>query len=62
MDKKDKEKAIKILDMVSEDAKNDATNFDGQEFNGKTVGTYFGNHGASISTLAKIVKGIIEEL
>lgn len=62
MNKKDKERTIEILDMVSKDAENDATNFDGKEFNGKNVGVYFGNHGASISTLAKIVKGIVEEL
>lgn len=62
MEKKDKERTIEILDMVSKDAKDDATNFDGAEFNGKNVGVYFGNHGASISTLAKIIKGIVEEL
>ena len=58
---KDKEKTIEILDMISKDAEDDATNFDGTEFNGKNVGVYFGNHGASISTLAKIIKGIVEE-
>ena len=52
---------IKILDMVAEDMENDARDFDGRPFNGKTVGTYFGNHGAAIAALAKIMKSILEQ-
>jgi len=47
--------------MIAEDMKNDAASFDGKPFNGKTVAEYFGNHGAAIAALAKIVKSIVEE-
>lgn len=51
---------IKVLDAIATDAENDSIEFDGQIFNGKTVGTYYGYHGAAIASLAKIVKGILE--
>ena len=51
---------IEVLEMVAEDMKNDAKNFDGRPFNGKTVAEYFGHHGAAIATLANIMKAIIE--
>jgi hypothetical protein len=51
---------IKTLKMIAEDAENDAKNFDGQPFTGKTVGTYLGNHGASISALAEIMIELIQ--
>lgn len=62
MNEDKKEKIIEVLKMIAEDAKNDATDFDGKPFTGKTVGTYFGNHGASIASLAKIIKEILETL
>ena len=49
------EKTVEVLKMIAEDMKNDAKNFDGKPFNGKTVATYFGNQGAAIAALAKIV-------
>jgi len=52
---------IPICEMIAEDAKNDATNFDGKPFNGKTVAEYFGNHGAAIASLADLIKSLIEE-
>ena len=54
-------KRIKVLEQIAEDMKNDAGNFDGQEFNGYNVGTYFGYHGAAIAALANIMKSILEE-
>ena len=51
----------KVLKMISDDMEADAKKFDGQEFNGKNVATYFGNHGAAISALANILKQILEE-
>lgn len=54
------DKAVKVLDMIASDMENDAKEFDGKPFNGKTVAMYFGNHGAAIATLANIVKLIIE--
>ena len=54
-------KKISICKMVAEDMKNDAAKFDGRPFNGKTVAEYFGNQGAAISALAKIIESILEE-
>jgi len=52
---------IVILDKIAEDMKNDAKEFDGQPFNGKTVAEYFGYQGAAIAALAKIMKSILRE-
>lgn len=53
------DKRIKVLEMIMEDMKNDAANFDGRPFNGKVVAEYFGNQGAAIAALANIVKSIL---
>ncbi|MFQ5786495.1 MAG: hypothetical protein ACE5H1_00795 [Thermodesulfobacteriota bacterium] len=60
MDKEKKEKIIKVMEMIAEDTENDAKNFDGKEFNGKNVATYFGNHGAAIKAVADAVKEILK--
>ena len=52
---------IKVLDMIAADVERDAKEFDGKPFNGRTVAEYFGNHGAAIAGLAKIVKSILEQ-
>lgn len=52
---------IKVLEAIAKDMEDDARNFDGKSFNGKTVGEYFGNHGAAIAALADIVKSILED-
>ena len=46
---------IEVLDMIIADMKADAEKFDGRPFNGKTVAEYFGNQGAAIAALARIV-------
>lgn len=56
-----KERMIEVLEMITNDMKNDAAKFDGQPFNGKTVGTNLGNQGAAISALANIVKIIVDK-
>lgn len=56
----DKDKIIGTLDMIAQDMKDDAERFDGQVFNGRTVAEYFGNQGAAIAALAKIIKAIVE--
>lgn len=56
-----KDKIIEVCKMIMEDAKNDAENFDGQPFTGRTVAEYFGNHGASIAALANIIIAILED-
>ena len=60
--KKEKiEKIIEVMTMVMDDVKNDAKNFDGQPFNGRTVATYFGNHGAAIKAIAEAIKEILTD-
>jgi len=57
----DKERKIEVLKMIADDMKNDAKNFDGRLFNGRTVAEYFGNQGAAISALANILKSFLEQ-
>lgn len=52
---------ITICESIMKDTKDDATNFDGKPFTGKTVGEYMGYHGAAIAALADLVKSILEE-
>ena len=60
--KQDKaKKSIKILAMIQKDMEKDAKEFGGKPFDGKTVAEYFGNHGAAIAALARIVASIIKE-
>ena len=56
----DKNRMIEILKKIQYDMKADAKHFDGQPFNGKTVATYFGYHGAAIAGIANILKEFIE--
>lgn len=53
-------KEIKVLETIAEDMENDAKEFDGRPFDGKTVAQYFGYQGAAIAALANIVKSILE--
>jgi hypothetical protein len=55
------DKRIEILKMIADDMKDDAKNFDGKPFNGKTVAEYFGNQGAAIAALANIIQSVLEE-
>ena len=55
------DRKIEVLKMIADDMKNDAKNFDGRPFNGKTVAEYFGNQGAAIAALADIVRSILGE-
>ena len=56
---KNKETKIKVLEMIAKDMKDDAKEFDGKPFNGKTVAAYFGKQGAAIAALADIIKSTI---
>ena len=56
-----REKLIKICEQIAINTENDAKEFDGKPFDGKTVATYFGYQGAAIKALADILKTIIEE-
>lgn len=59
MERRMKTKLIKKLDMVAEDMKQDAINFDGRPFNGKVVAEYFGYQGAAIAELANVMKSFL---
>ena len=56
-----KEKIIKLMQMVMEDVKNDAADFDGKPFTGKTMGAYMGHHGAAITAIANAIKDMLIE-
>ena len=53
-------KLIEICDQVAKDVKEDAENFDGKPFTGKTVAKYFGYHGAAIAALANVLKEVLK--
>ena len=50
-----------VLHEIGEDMERDARDFDGRPFNGRTVAEYFGNQGAAIAALARIVDVLIAE-
>jgi hypothetical protein len=52
---------IEILETIAEDMRNDAAYYEGRDFTGKNVATYFGKQGAAIAALARIVKSIMEK-
>ena len=60
MNEEKKKKIINVLNMIASDMEQDAKNFDGKPFSGKTMGTYFGCQGAAIATIAKVVREILE--
>ena len=49
-----------ITKVIAQDTEDDAKNFDGKPFNGRTVAEYFGNQGAAIKSLAKMVDVLIQ--
>lgn len=52
---------VEILDMIIEDCRQDAIDFDKKPFTSKTVGEMHGILEAKIAALAKILKEVIEE-
>ncbi len=55
------EDKIRVLETIAADMANDAKNFDGKPFNGRTVAEYFGYQGAAIAALADILKSVLSE-
>ncbi len=53
------DKARETLQMIAEDMAADAKAFDGRPFNGRTVAEYFGNQGAAIAALARIIEQVL---
>jgi len=56
------DKRIQILELIAQDMEDDAKNFDGKPFTGKTVAEYNGNQGAAIAALANIVKTLLDDV
>lgn len=56
-----KKRLIEVCELIVQDVKNDAKEFDGKEFNGKNVATYFGRQGAAIGALADIIREVLKE-
>ena len=54
-------KELSVLAMIAEDMANDAKEFDGKPFNGKTVSEYLGRHGAAIAALATTILRLEQE-
>jgi len=55
-------RAGEILSTISADMANDAREFDGKPFNGRTVAEYLGNQGAAIAALADVLARIVSHL
>lgn len=62
MNKERVSKLTGVLSMIAVDMENDAREFDGKPFDGKTVGEYFGYQGAAIASLADILHEVVREL
>jgi hypothetical protein len=56
----DKLKALHVCEEIAADMADDAREFDGKPFNGRTVAEYFGNQGAAIAALANIVRELLD--
>lgn len=56
----DLDRAAKVLGDIQDDMAADAKAFDGKPFDGRTVAEYFGNQGAAIAALARIVREFVE--
>jgi hypothetical protein len=54
-------KAREVCAEIAKDMAEDAKNFDGRPFNGRTGAVYFGNQGAAIAALAGIIGLLIDE-
>ena len=52
---------IEVLNMIISDCTEDVKNFDGREFNGKTLGELHGILEAKIEVLARIVKKLAKD-
>ena len=61
MDKSKRDKIIGVMEMVAKDVEGDAEDFDGKPFNGKTMATYMGNHGAAIKAVSDAIKEILAD-
>ena len=55
------DKRIQTLETIAKDMEDDARNFDGKPFNGRTLAEYNGNQGAAIAALADIIISILQD-
>lgn len=56
-----KEDMRRVLAMISNDMADDASRFNGQPFNGKTVAEYLGSMGAAVAAVAEILAEVIAD-
>ena len=61
MDEEKRLNMIKICGRIAQDVENDASDFDGKPFTGKTMAEYMGNHGAAIQGLSRILAEVLKE-
>lgn len=61
MDRMEKEKKIRVLNMIAKDMEDDAKNFDRKPFDSRFVAEYLAHLGAAITGLSKIVKSMLED-
>jgi len=54
-----KDRMLEVLNMLIYDCEKDVDDFDGREFNGKTLGELHGIIEAKIQALAKIIKEML---
>jgi len=52
----DKNRILKVLQMISDDTKKDIKELEGKPFEGKVVAEQFGRQAAAIQALANIIK------
>lgn len=52
---------VRRMEMIAQDMADDAKNFDGKPFNGRTVAEYFAYQGAAIATLADTIKLLVND-
>ena len=54
-----RKKIVEKLDLIIADCEQDVKDFDGREFNGRTVGELHGILEAKIQALAKIIRRLV---
>ena len=59
MNRERRDNLARVLTTIHLDMAADASAFDGKPFNGRTVAEYFGNQGAAIAAVARIVAELL---
>lgn len=62
MTPKEIEDFIELCGNIAKDVENDAKEFDGKPFTGKTMAEYMGYHGAAIKALSHVIEQVLNHL